>query len=380
MLIPKPTLRVAVGAAAVAGPGGLLLGGGVEGQPLTTVLGRTPVPWASSWSAPRTTSATTRPSTRAAGDQGRLPRPRGPDRRERPRGRHRRDDHGADDRQGRQADLCDQYGHLDAASRSPRSTRTSSSSRATRSRPTCRATPARTSARSTNRCTSPESRPGRRPSPTRLGYVYAFPIPQTIASINAFERGAQSVNPDVETITVSTSSWCDPGKQRAAAESLLSQGVDVPHPAPGLHLDRHPGRRGGGRYDRGLPRRRVLDRPKGWLTGAVWDWGPLYTDIVETVVSGDFVGSPYNDNFRVGYKTGTNPFVLAGFGPGITDETKPRSRRPRWLATEEAHLRRSRTRTARSSSRTVVPTTPRTTPWTSSSRRRRQPGPVGGSS
>ena len=61
----------------------------------------------------------------------------------------------------------------------------------------------------------------------KLGYVYAFPIPQTIANINAFERGAQSVNPDAETITVSTSSWCDPGKQQAAAESLLSQGVDV---------------------------------------------------------------------------------------------------------------------------------------------------------
>ena len=33
----------------------------------------------------------------------------------------------------------------------------------------------------------------------KLGYVYAFPIPQTIANINAFELGAQSVNPDVET-------------------------------------------------------------------------------------------------------------------------------------------------------------------------------------
>ncbi len=48
----------------------------------------------------------------------------------------------------------------------------------------------------------------------KLGYVYAFPIPQTIANINAFERGAQSVNPKAQTITVSTSSWCDPASSR----------------------------------------------------------------------------------------------------------------------------------------------------------------------
>src|SRR5205085_4962027 len=61
----------------------------------------------------------------------------------------------------------------------------------------------------------------------KLGYVYAFPIPQTIANIDAFELGALSVNPAVQTITVATSSWCDPAKQADAAKSLLGQGVDV---------------------------------------------------------------------------------------------------------------------------------------------------------
>ena len=61
----------------------------------------------------------------------------------------------------------------------------------------------------------------------KLGYVYAFPIPQTLANINAFTLGAQSVNPDIETIAVSTGSWCDPGVQAEAAQSLLDQGVDV---------------------------------------------------------------------------------------------------------------------------------------------------------
>ena len=57
---------------------------------------------------------------------------------------------------------------------------------------------ARTSARCTSRCTSPASRPGKATKTNKLGYVYAFPIPQTIDNINAFQLGAQSVNPDGE--------------------------------------------------------------------------------------------------------------------------------------------------------------------------------------
>jgi basic membrane protein A len=60
-----------------------------------------------------------------------------------------------------------------------------------------------------------------------LGYVYAFPIPQTLANINAFTLGAQSVNPDIETIAVSTGSWCDPALQAQAAQSLIDEGADV---------------------------------------------------------------------------------------------------------------------------------------------------------
>ncbi len=156
----------------------------------------------------------------------------------------------------------------------------------------------------------------------KLGYVYAFPIPQTIANINAFERGAQSVNPDAQTVTVSTSSWCDPGKQQAAADSLLSQGVDVLTQHQDCTSTVIQAAETAGAMTVGYHADASSLAPEGWLTGAVWDWGPLYTDIVRTVVGGDFVGSPYNDNFRVGYKTGTNPFVLAGYGASVSDETK----------------------------------------------------------
>src|SRR5947208_1887977 len=62
--------------------------------------------------------------------------------------------------------------------------------------------------------------------------------------------------------------------------------------------------------------------PKGWLTGSQWKWGPLYVDVVRTAIDGKFAGSKYNANYRVGLKTGDNPFVQSPYGPSVSAETK----------------------------------------------------------
>ncbi|HKW81428.1 MAG TPA: BMP family ABC transporter substrate-binding protein [Casimicrobiaceae bacterium] len=59
------------------------------------------------------------------------------------------------------------------------------------------------------------------------GYVAAFPIPEVVMGINAFTRGMRSVNPKAVTKVVWTSSWYDPGREREAADTLISQGADV---------------------------------------------------------------------------------------------------------------------------------------------------------
>lgn len=61
----------------------------------------------------------------------------------------------------------------------------------------------------------------------KLGYVAAFPIPEVLQGINAYLRGAQSVNPDVELNVVWVNSWFDPGREREAADTLIDQGADV---------------------------------------------------------------------------------------------------------------------------------------------------------
>jgi basic membrane protein A len=163
---------------------------------------------------------------------------------------------------------------------------------------------------------------GKQTKTNKLGYVYAFPIPQTIANIDAFQLGARSVNPDVETYVVNTSNWCDPAKQAEAAKSLLSQGVDV--------LTQHQDCTGtitkaaeaAGAMVVGYHADASSLAPKGWIAGSEWDWAATFENIVKTALAGDFTGSKYNTNFRSGLKDGLNPFVQSAFGPSVDEETK----------------------------------------------------------
>jgi simple sugar transport system substrate-binding protein/basic membrane protein A len=156
----------------------------------------------------------------------------------------------------------------------------------------------------------------------KLGYVYAFPIPQTLANINAFTLGAQSVNPDVETITIQTGSWCDPGLQAEAVQSLLDQDVDVITQHQDCTKTIIEATEEAGAMSVGYHADASELAPEGWLTGSEWDWDALYTAIVETVMSGGFAESDYNGDFRVGLQTGDNPFVQSAYGASVDEETQ----------------------------------------------------------
>jgi basic membrane protein A len=163
---------------------------------------------------------------------------------------------------------------------------------------------------------------GKQTKSNKLGYVYAFPIPQTISNINAFQLGAQSVNPAAQTYVVNTSDWCDPAKQAAAAKSLLDQGADV--------LTQHQDCTGtitkaaeaAGKMVVGYHADASSLAPKGWIAGSEWSWEELYTDMVRTALAGDFTGSKYNTNFRQGLKDGKNPFVESKLGSSVGADVK----------------------------------------------------------
>jgi basic membrane protein A len=163
---------------------------------------------------------------------------------------------------------------------------------------------------------------GKATKTNKLGYVYAFPISQSIDNIDAFQLGAQSVNPQAKTYVVNTSNWCDPGKQAEATNSLLSQGVDVITQHQDCTATVIKTAEAKGAFTVGYHADAESLAPKGWLTGSEWNWGPLYTDIVKTALAGTFIGSKFNANYRVGLKTGDNPFVQSPFGPSVSADTK----------------------------------------------------------
>jgi basic membrane protein A len=151
----------------------------------------------------------------------------------------------------------------------------------------------------------------------KLGFIYAFPIPQTIANIDAFELGAQKVNPAAQTYVVNTSNWCDPLKQKQAVAALLAQGADVfsQHQdcqSTVIQAVKTAGKKiVGYHYDA-----KTLD-PSGWLTGSAWNWSPIYEKIIKAVQGKAFAGSAYNADWIGSISSKDNPLQLASFGSSV---------------------------------------------------------------
>ncbi|HEX3795808.1 MAG TPA: BMP family ABC transporter substrate-binding protein [Acidimicrobiales bacterium] len=167
----------------------------------------------------------------------------------------------------------------------------------------------------------------------KLGFVYAFPIPQTVDNVDAFELGALSVNPKAKTYTVATSEWCDPLKQKSAAAALLSEGADVLSQHQDCQSTVIQAAKAGGAKVVGYHYDAESLDPAGWLTGSVWAWAPLYESIIKTAKAGKFTGSQYNANFIGTFKSGNNPLTLAPFGASVTSATKAK------IVAEEAKLK-----------------------------------------
>lgn len=154
----------------------------------------------------------------------------------------------------------------------------------------------------------------------KLGFIGSFPIPQVIENVNAFELGAKSVNPDVTTTVIFTSSWSDPALQTSAANSLIDSGCDV--------LAQHQDStktivelcEEKGVYVVGYHADASELAPNMWLTAPIWKWDELYCDMVQEAMDGKFKGGKYDGKFRAGIKEGV--VDLATFGPGVSKETQ----------------------------------------------------------
>ena len=110
----------------------------------------------------------------------------------------------------------------------------------------------------------------------------------------------RSVNPKATTTVIFTGDWSMPVKEAEAANSLIDQGVDVLT----MHVDspkvivETAERRGV--IVTGYHANQSALAPKGYLTGAEWNWAKVYTDYVKWVQA----GKSYPHLLRGGLKEG----------------------------------------------------------------------------
>jgi basic membrane protein A and related proteins len=153
----------------------------------------------------------------------------------------------------------------------------------------------------------------------KLGFIAAKPIPQVLRNINSFTLGARSVNAKVTTSVVFTGEWSLPVKEAEAANSLVDQGVDVLT----MHVDspkvivETAERRG--IFVSGYHANQAALAPKGYLTGAEWNWAKIYTDYVGLVRE----RKSFPHLLRGGFKEG---FVkLSPFGPAVAEPVRQKA-------------------------------------------------------
>ncbi len=119
------------------------------------------------------------------------------------------------------------------------------------------------------------------------GFVASFPIPEVVRGINAFTLGMRSVNPEAKVKVVWISSWYDPGKERDAADALMSQGADVisQFTDSGGAIQAAEAK---GVWAIGVGSDMSSYGAKAHLTAVSYTWGNFYTQMAQAVMSGEW--------------------------------------------------------------------------------------------
>ncbi|MFV2043742.1 MAG: BMP family ABC transporter substrate-binding protein [Anaerolineales bacterium] len=158
---------------------------------------------------------------------------------------------------------------------------------------------------------------GRMTETDKLGFVAAFPIGWTLTFANAFQLGAQSVNPDVETTLSFTFNWADSAKEADATNALINQGADVitMHvDSPATVVSTAESR---GAYSIGFQSLRAQEfAPEYWISGTGYTLGDTLTWLASTVIDGTW--EPIF--LRCGLWDGC--MAIAPFGPRVPQEVQ----------------------------------------------------------
>ena len=152
----------------------------------------------------------------------------------------------------------------------------------------------------------------------KIAFVAALPTSQVIIGINAFAKGVASSNPRAKVYVELIGDWYAPEKERAVALSLISKGCDIithwsDSDATGQTADEM------NIYFISFGSDVGRFSPRVYLTGAIWNWEPIMTDIVESVHNGTWDSRPGHDWW---YGLAEGGVKLAPFGDQVPGDVR----------------------------------------------------------
>ena len=151
----------------------------------------------------------------------------------------------------------------------------------------------------------------------KLGFVAAFPLGWTLTFVNAYQLGAQSVNPDVETIVTYTFGWGDSAKEADATNSLINQGADVitMHvDSPSTVLSTAESRGASSIGFQSLAAQQFA--PENWITGTGHTLGGTLTWLASGVIDGTW------EPIFLRCGTADGCMAIAPFGPKVPQQVQ----------------------------------------------------------
>jgi len=150
----------------------------------------------------------------------------------------------------------------------------------------------------------------------KIGFIAAKPIPQVLTNINSFTLGARAVDPSITTQVIFTGDWSLPVKEAEATNSLADAGIDVVTchvDGPKVVVETAERR---GMFTCGYHANQAKLAPKGYLTGAEWNWANVYKSFIEKVQKGE----PMPNFVRGGLAEG---FVkMSPYGPAVPEAAR----------------------------------------------------------
>ena len=147
----------------------------------------------------------------------------------------------------------------------------------------------------------------------KLGFIAAKPIPQVLINVNSFALGARSIDPTITTSVIFTGEWSMPVKEAEATNSLIGQGIDVVTchvDGPKVIMETAERR---GIYTCGYHADQSKLAPKGYLTGAEWNWITVYKAFIADAQA----GKPIPNFTRGGLAE--NFVKMSPFGPALSE-------------------------------------------------------------